>query len=109
MQPKADTVSKGCGFNQSVHVTAYARHSVTKSNVCLQNGLLVNDDELLQTRHFSHHKDTIRHPNSSFTTNKLYATSACGCKNKLVSDRRHISGTLTRQDGNTVGFIIFRV
>ena len=78
-----------------------------------------------------HHIDTIRHPNSSYVTTKLYGTSTCGSNNNTIFSERHIftfsyrrrmPGTLTWQlqslgdscqpkwkDVDTIEFIIFRI
>ena len=64
----------------------------------------MRDGKLLQMPHSCHHVETIRHPNSSYVTTKLYRTSTCGCnintifsKNSYfnVSHRRCMPRTLS--------------
>ena len=61
-------------------------HSVTFS--CLP--AMARDGELIQTQYFFHYRDTICHPNSSYMTTKLYETSACGCDNNTIFQKRAI-------------------
>ena len=41
-------------------------------------------------QHCCHHVDTIRHPNSSNVTTKLYVTPACGCNKNYGHSARAI-------------------
>ena len=81
MQPKADMIPKECGFNQSE----------TASCLCARvpwrfpgSPAMARDGELIQTKYFCHHADTICHPNSSYLTTKLYETLECGCNNNTT-------------------------
>ena len=38
--------------------------------------------------HSCYHVETIRHPNSSYVTTKLYGTSTCGCNNNTNFSKR---------------------
>ena len=46
--------------------------------------------KLVQRPHSCYHVETIRHPNSSYVTTKLYGTSTCGCNNNTIFSRRAI-------------------
>ena len=81
MQPKADMVPKGCGFNQSETASCLCAR-VSWRFPC--SPAMTRDGELIQTQYFCHHADTICPPNSSYVTTKLYETSACGCNNNTI-------------------------
>ena len=53
------------------------------------------DGKLIQMPHSCHHAETIRHPNSSYVTTKLYGTSTRGCNNNRVFSKRAILTFLT--------------
>ena len=44
----------------------------------------MRDGKLLQMPHSCYHIETIRPPNSSYVTTKLYRTSTCGCNNNTI-------------------------
>ena len=50
----------------------------------------MRDGKLLQMPHSCHHVETIRHPNSSYVTPKLYRTSTCGCNINTIFSKRAI-------------------
>ena len=51
----------------------------------------VRDGKLIQMKYSCHHVDTIRHPNSSYVTTKMYGTSIRGCNNNRIFSGRTIS------------------
>ncbi len=78
------------GYSQKNMVTKRVRIQPLRESIlfmrdvvhaCWQRQDMVN---LMQMHHFCHHGDIICHPNSSYVTNKLYGTSACGCNNKTI-------------------------
>ena len=89
----------------------------------------MRDGKRVQIPHSCYHVETIRHPNSSYVTTKLYGTSACGCNNNTIFSKRailtfltvdvsaHVSLAAGRpgscmpkwQYGDSVDFITFRV
>ena len=78
-------VPKENGFNQSV----------AASGMCARKALrfpgssaTMRDGKLLQMPHSCYHVDTIRHPNSSYVTTKLYGTSRCGCNNNTIFSKK---------------------
>ena len=56
---------------------------------------MMKDGKLVQMPHSCHHVETIRHPNSSYVTTKLYGTSTCGCNNNTIFSKRAILTFLT--------------
>ena len=48
----------------------------------------MRDGKLVQMPHSCYHVETIRHPNSSYATTKLYGTSTCGCNNNTNFSKR---------------------
>ena len=55
----------------------------------------MRDGKLVKMPHSCHHVETIRHPNSSYVTTKLYGTSTCGCNNNTIFSKRAILTFLT--------------
>ena len=74
-------VPKESGFNQSVAASgmSHAKRDVFPGSIAT-----LRDGKLVQMPHSSHHVETIRHPNSSYVTTKLYGTSTCGCNNNTI-------------------------
>ena len=84
---------------------------------------MARDGELIQTRYYFHHGDTICHRNSSYATTKLYETLECGCNNNTIFQNELFSRLLpstyvawqrrslcdAAKDGDTDEFIIVRV
>ena len=82
MKAEADMVPKESGFNQSVAASGIVR---TQLRDVFQAPLQRwRDGKLVQMPHSCHHVETIRHPNSSYVTTKLYGTSTCGCNNNTI-------------------------
>ena len=48
----------------------------------------MRDGKPVQMPHSCYHVETIRHPNSSYVTTKLYETSTCGCNNNTIFSKR---------------------
>ena len=85
-------VPKESGFNQSVAASGMCARKASHfpgSIATMRNGKLV------QVPHSCHHVETIRHPNSSYVTTKLYGTSTCGCNNNKIFSKRAILAFLT--------------
>ena len=78
-------VPKESGFNQSVAASGMcARKGVTFSGSIAT----MRDGKLVQMPHSCYHVETIRHPNSSYVTTKLYGTSTCGCNNNTIFSQK---------------------
>ena len=48
----------------------------------------MRDGKLVQMPHSCYQVETIRHPNSSYVTTKLYGTSTCGCNNDTIYSKK---------------------
>ena len=81
MLPKGEIVPKECGFNLSETACGLCA-GIASRFPCLP--ATARDGELIKMQHSCHHVDTIRHPNSSYVTTKLYGTSTCGCNNNAI-------------------------
>ena len=125
MLPNAEMVPKECGFNQSQTACGFCA-GIAWRFPCPST--TARYGELVEMQHSCHHVDTIRHPNSSYVTTKLYGTTTCGCNNNTIFSER-TSYTFPTfdvrrarwpgsgealvnimpkwKDGNTVEFIIF--
>ena len=82
-------VPKESGFNQSVAASSMCAR-IPGSIATMRDGKLV-----VKMPHSCHHVETIRHPNSSYVTTKLYGTSTCGCNNNTIFSKRAILTFLT--------------
>ena len=78
---------KKSGFNQSVAASGMCAR---KASCFPCSPSKMRDSKLLQLSHSCHHIETIRHPNSSHVTTKLYGTSTCGCNNNTIFSKRAI-------------------
>ena len=81
-------VPKEIGFNQSA----------AASGMCARfpgSSATMRDGKLLQMPHSCHHVETMRYPNSSYVTTKLYGTSTCGCNINAIFSKRAILTFLT--------------
>ncbi len=68
-------VPKESGFN----------HSVATSGMCVPGSIAtMSDGKLVQMPHSCLRLETIRHPNSSYVTTKLYGKSTRGCNNNTI-------------------------
>ena len=91
-------IPKESGFNQSVAASGMCARKAWRFPGSIAT---VRDGKLVQMPHSCHHVETIRHPNSSYVTTKLYGASTCGCNNNTIfskkatfSDRRCMPRTL---------------
>ena len=85
-------VPKENGFNQSVAASGMCARKAWHfpgSIATMRYGKLV------KMPHSCHHVETIRHPNSSYVTTKLYGTFTCGCNNNTIFSKRAILMFLT--------------
>ena len=80
-------VPKQSGFNRSV----------AASGMCALPGSIatMRYGKLVQMPHSCYHVETIRHPNSSYVTTKLYGSSTCGFNNNTIFLKRAILAFLT--------------
>ncbi len=85
-------VPKDSGFNKSVAASGMCARKAWRFPGSIAT---VRDGKLVQMPHSSHHVETIRHPNSSYVTTKLYGTSTCGCNNDTIFSKRAILKCLT--------------
>ena len=84
-------VPKESVFNQSVAASGMC----ARKACCFPGSIaMMRDGKLLQMPH-CHHVETIRHPNSSYVTTKLYGTSTCACNNNTIFSKRAILTSLT--------------
>ena len=74
-------VPKESRFNQSVAASGMCAHKAWRFPGSIPT---MRDGKLVQMPHSCHHVETIRHPNSSYVTTKLYGTSTCGCNNNMI-------------------------
>ena len=86
-------VPKESGFNQSVAASGMC--ACTQNVTFSGSTATVRDGKLVQMPHSCHHVETIRHPNSSYVTTKLYGTSTRGCNNNTIFSKRAILTFLT--------------
>ncbi len=87
-------VPKESGFNKSVAASGMGARKAQGSIATMRDGKLV------QMPHSCHHVETIRHPNSSYVTTKLYGTPTCGCNNNTIFSKRAILKFLTVDVGS---------
>ena len=85
-------VPKESGFNQSVVASGMCAR---KERLFPGSIATMRDGKLVQMPHSCHHVETIRHPNSSYVTTKLYGTSTRGCNNNRIFSKRAILTFLT--------------
>ena len=85
-------VPKESGFNQSVAASGICARKARRFPGSIAT---MRDGKFVQMPHFCHHVETIRHPNSSYVTTKLYGTSTCGCNNYAIFSKRAILTFLT--------------
>ncbi len=74
-------VPKESGFNQSVAASGMCARKAWRFPGSIAT---MRDGKLVQMPHSCYHIETIRHPNSSYVTTKLYGTSTCGCNNNTI-------------------------
>ena len=79
-------------FNQSVAASGMCARKVWRFPGSIET---MRDGKLVQMPHSCHHVETIRHPNSSYVTTKLYGTSTRGCNNNMIFSKRAILTFLT--------------
>ena len=80
-------VPKESGFNQSVAASGMCARKAWRFSGSIAT---TRDGKLVQMPHSCYHVETIRHPNSSYVTTKLYGTSTCGCNNNTIFLKRAI-------------------
>ena len=85
-------VPKESGFTQSLAAPSMCAR---KAWGFAGSSATMGDGKLLQMPHSCHHVETIRHPNSSYVTTKLYGTSTCGCNNNTLFSKIAMSTFLT--------------
>ncbi len=74
-------VPKEGGFNQSVAASGICARKACR---CPGSIATMRYGKLVQMPHYCYHVETIRHPNSSYVTTKLYGTSTRGCNNNTI-------------------------
>ena len=85
-------VPKESGFNQSVAASGMCARRALRFTGSIAP---MRDGKLVQMPHSCYHLETIRHPNSSYVTTKLYGTSTSGCNNNTFFSKRAILMFLT--------------
>ncbi len=78
-------VPKESGFNQSVAASGMCARKAWRFPGSIAT---MRDGKLVQMPHFCYHVETIRHPNSSYVTTKVYGTSTCGCNNNTIFKKK---------------------
>ena len=73
--PRLTWSAKSMDSTDQKLLAAYARASRDVFHACLQIQEIVF--EFIKMQHSCHHIDTIRHPNPSYVTSKLYGMSTC--------------------------------
>ncbi len=80
-------VPKESGFNQSVAAYGMCARKARRFPGFI---LTMSDGKLVQMPHSCYHVETIRNPNSSYVTTKLYGMSTCECNNNTIFSKRAI-------------------